>query len=352
MPEVPASLMDGKGRIAFFMFMSLCGIALVGTGWGPVEPPLSPPTGAQVPALKVITTITIPWDLTRNIGGDFVQVTPIVSGSTDIHTFSGPTPALKQQMQEADLIIAMGLEDLEPWFINTYANLNPKPTVLYLIDPGVMRVDPLVNELNPHVWLDPGIVKWFVGNITQALVGKDPAHAADYTQGRDSYLAKLDQLLSWMIGNRTGGYQFAGLKVAEHHPAFFYFLDFLGVKPVAIIAPSEIADPSAAHKAEVINTMLAEGAKIVINEPQLSATAVYDVARAAGANITELTDLLDVPDGQGGIIDTYFEMITFNLYQLAHSVPPPAVTEAWGWYLFAGVADIAVIVVILWLRRR
>ncbi|WP_165679669.1 metal ABC transporter solute-binding protein, Zn/Mn family, partial [Metapseudomonas otitidis] len=62
---------------------------------------------------RVVTTFSILADITREIGGDDIQLTNLVGADADAHVFE-PAPAQVRAVLEADLVIANGL-GFEPW---------------------------------------------------------------------------------------------------------------------------------------------------------------------------------------------------------------------------------------------
>src|SRR5437667_11052681 len=63
--------------------------------------------------LKVLATISIIGDLTRNVGGDRVEVVTLVGPGADAHVYS-PTPGDVSKLTDAKVVIVNGL-GLEGW---------------------------------------------------------------------------------------------------------------------------------------------------------------------------------------------------------------------------------------------
>ena len=61
--------------------------------------------------LEIVTTVSPITNMVQNIGGTYINVTGLVPGGTDSHTFE-PAPSDAKTLQAADMIIVNGL-DLE-----------------------------------------------------------------------------------------------------------------------------------------------------------------------------------------------------------------------------------------------
>src|SRR5437879_12069699 len=68
---------------------------------------------AQSTGVRVLTTFYPVYDYTRNIGGDRVNVSLLVTMTLDVHAFE-PTPSSVQAVATASVLIYNGA-GLEPW---------------------------------------------------------------------------------------------------------------------------------------------------------------------------------------------------------------------------------------------
>ena len=271
--------------------------------------------------LKILTTISVAWDIARNIAGDLATVDSLVPGGTDIHTYSGPTSTQMQDLKNADLLVNMGIPDLEPWLEQTMSSLGSSaPKNLSIVQPSMLKADPdLDNATNPHVWLDPRNVKIFASAITQKLCAISPSNNATFQTNNVAYQARLDGVIGRIQGNAT---IFNGMKVTSRHASFSYFFWLLGIDQRAIIEKVEGQEPSQTWINQVIKMMIAEHITIFIGQPQISQTEIYSIANNAGSKVAWLTDMpgLTMPDGT--VIDSYIGMMDYNLIALAHPVDP------------------------------
>ncbi len=304
--------------------------------------------------LKLIATLTIAQDIAQNIVGDLGTVDVIVSGEEDPHTYE-PKFSEIEKLREADILFALGSEDLEPWLENTLESItndNPDLDVKYLINDTMEKEDPLLGTKNPHVWMDPHNIKTFANDITIILEDKDNSNAAIYENNNKTYQEKIDNLLDEINSEKAN---FKGLKVTVAHPAFFYLFELLEIERIAVIERGEGKEPSAEDIQNVIDTMIEENCHLVVSLPQKSEENVYEIARSTNSDIALLTPLLNVEvewDGKTVEIDNYIDMIKYDLWALKNPSPPPSILEAWWIYIINGAIIAGILVTLTIIRYR
>lgn len=309
-------------------------------------------------AISVVSFNTIVADWANNVLGNVGRAEALVSGSTDIHTYTY-TSADVQKVANADIFIKMGVGGLEPnvdALIDAAKDINPSLYVFTLknatSDPdfGIsMKYDPLINDLNGHFWMSPEYAKILVKKICANFTDYTPANQTAFENNRDSYLMELDQLL-WRIGNFSAWY-YKDMKVVIMHPAFFYLFDLLKINRTAVVEKIQGVEPSAADIANIIDLMNSNHIKIIVANPQHDDEAVIQIARSTGSKIAYLTPLLGVYG-----LTSYIDMIDYDLFALSPAAlrdPPvdPFSSMLWLWILLGAIALIAVIILLIWRYR-
>src|SRR5437764_13368509 len=162
-----------------------------------------PGRGAKV---RVVTTLTDLADLTRQIGGEHVQVFSLATGIEDTHGVP-MKPSFVPQMNKADLLINVGF-GCEHAFLPALLEASKNPRIQYgragYVDCSIgiapMSVPKSTDHSegdvhpygNPHYMLDPVLAKTAIKHIYDALVEAAPQYEAEFKRNRDSYVAKLD----------------------------------------------------------------------------------------------------------------------------------------------------------------
>src|SRR4051794_13139972 len=161
---------------------------------------------ANAAPLKVVTTIQDLASLTKEVGGDRVDVSAIARGYQDPH-FVEPKPSFLLLLRNADLLEVVGLELEIGWLpplLDQSRNANIRPgTKGYLdVSHGVEILDrpTVVNRSmgdvhplgNPHYWLDPANAVRMAIQIQQKLAELRPADAPYFAQRLNAFKIRIN----------------------------------------------------------------------------------------------------------------------------------------------------------------
>ncbi|WP_104097409.1 metal ABC transporter substrate-binding protein [Stutzerimonas kunmingensis] len=269
--------------------------------------------------LQVVTSFSILADLTREVGGDRIELTNLVDADADAHVYE-PSPDDAKALLRADLIIANGL-GFEPWLERLLASSEPKGK---RIDASAGVVPLMLDEdgeavPDPHAWQSLTNAEIYVRNIAKALGELDPANLDVYIERRDAYLARLHALL------KKADAQIAGLpasqrKVVTSHDAFGYLGQAWQLKFIAPLGLSTHDEPSAAEVAALIRQIRNEGVRAVFVENIRDPRLIRQIADEAGAKVggTLYSDAL----ASSGPASTYLGIFEHNLDTLMAALKP------------------------------
>jgi zinc/manganese transport system substrate-binding protein len=226
-------------------------------------------------AVKVLACEPEWGALTQEIGGDLVEVGVATTAMQDPHQVQAK-PSLISRARNADMVVCTGAELEIGWLpVLLQQSGNPK---LQPGQPGNFAAADFVRKLdvpkqvdrsqgdvhpdgNPHVQTDPRNIALVATALGARLAQVDPAHAAQYQQRTAAFAQK------WQANLQRWARQAAPLKgvaVAAHHKAYAYMEDWLGLSEVAVLEPKPGVEPSASHLQEVLDTLKARPAKMVI----------------------------------------------------------------------------------------
>ncbi|MFI8689821.1 metal ABC transporter substrate-binding protein [Stutzerimonas kunmingensis] len=269
--------------------------------------------------LQVVTSFSILADLTREVGGEHIELTNLVDADADAHVYE-PSPDDAKALLRADLIIANGL-GFEPWLERLLASSEPKGK---RIDASAGVVPLMLDEdgeavPDPHAWQSLTNAEIYVRNIAKALGELDPANLNVYIERRDAYLTRLHALL------KKADAQIAGLpasqrKVVTSHDAFGYLGQAWQLKFIAPQGLSTHDEPSAAEVAALIRQIRSEGVRAVFVENIRDPRLIRQIADEAGAKVggTLYSDAL----ASEGPASTYLGMFEHNLDTLMAALKP------------------------------
>jgi len=266
-------------------------------------------TQVHAAKVRVVATLTDLADLTRNVGGDFVDVRSLATGIEDTHGVP-MKPSFVPLLNRADLVVLVGF-DCEHAFLPALLDASKNPNI-QVGKPGYVDCSKGVTPRdvpkstdhsegdvhpygNPHYMLDPVLAKTAVQNIYAALVATAPEHEADFTKNRDAYLAKLDAKIGeWQAALAP----FKGTKFVSYHEHWPYFADRFGLVYAGTIELKPGVDPTPRHIEELVSRMKAEHIPLVVREPQFPEKVPALIAKQSGATLVKL------PIMPGGVPDS------------------------------------------------
>src|ERR671924_179587 len=220
--------------------------------------------------IRVVTTIPDLADMTRQIGGDLVDVTSLATGVEDIHAVP-MKPSFAVLLNRADLVVLMGLED-EHAFLPALLEASRNPKIQRdqsgYIDCSVYirplevptRIDRALGDIhpmgNPHINLDPVRGKDMARAIADGLGRNYPEYQSTFKKNLEVYLATLDAAIArW----QSEAAPLRGVKFVSYHPDLIYFAERYGMKAMGTIEIRAGIDPTPGHIAELEEMMRREG---------------------------------------------------------------------------------------------
>jgi len=230
--------------------------------------------------IKVITSTTdLAW-ATEQIGGELLEVKPLLRGTENPH-YVDAVPEFVRLAADAKAAIIVGL-DLEigwiPKVLARSGNAQVQPggkgyceagKAIAVLEKPAGPVDRSMGDVhpggNPHFWLSPAAMAAAAGPIADTLIAIDPGHAKDYQGGLVKLRATLKEIqargearLKPLLANVKGPV------LMEYHKEFSYFLDTYGLKSLGSIEEKPGVTPSAGRLAEVAQSAKAAGVKFAL----------------------------------------------------------------------------------------
>lgn len=282
--------------------------------------PFSLSTAQAADKLPVVTSFSILADMTRQVGGEHVQITSLVGADEDAHTYE-PTPDDAKALLRARLIIKNGL-GFEPWLDRLVAS-TATPAVVITASRGVI---PRTLEEDgeripdPHAWHNLANSELYVHNIIRALVAADPDHRDDYERNGQAYLKRIYQLLAEAKA-KFGALPAGNRKIVTSHDAFGYLGQAYGIEFLAPQGLSTEREPSAAEVAALITQIRNARVKAVFMENIKDARLLKQIADESGAHIggTLYSDALSA----SGPASTFTGLFEYNLNTLYDALSRP-----------------------------
>ncbi len=311
--------------------------------------------------LQICATVPELGSLSREIGGDRVNVVVFAKGTEDPH-FVEAKPSFIKSLSLCDAYVQVGMELEIGWapvllrearngkvlsgargHIDASSVISPLEVPNTPIDRSMGDVHPFGN---PHFLLDPlnglkvaallrdrfgGIqpnsAAYFVERYNQfrqrlgtALVGEVLAKKYEFeklallfergkltdflkSQGEDT------QLGGWFAALRP----YHGVKVVIDHNMWPYFAERFGLHITDSLEPKPGIPPTTAHLSEVVNAMKANGVKVVLAAAYYDPRYVQFVSENTGAKVVTMAHQAGARPGT----DDYLAFADHNVRQLA-----------------------------------
>jgi zinc transport system substrate-binding protein len=300
----------GSGTFALSFLLAL----VVGCGG---EDGTDPPDTRPV----VVASIFPVGDLTRSMVGELARVEVMLPPGASPATFD-VTPRQLRDLHDAGLFVMIG-GGLDEWAATVPATSGSDARILRLSD-GIplLAGEPIEHEGhthegagNPHIWLDPILVRdQLLPKLQESLTQLLPQGAeaiAERTAGLADSLSALDAEIREILA------PLEKRSFVVTHPAWSYYALRYGLNEVGVIHTHPGHEPSSREMAALLDAALEHEIECLFVEPQIGEVAV----RALAVELSLPTCLVDplggpVVEGRDG----YLSLLRFNTRQLAEGL--------------------------------
>ncbi len=254
--------------------------------------------------LKIFTSFYPIYDFVKKIGKDKVDVSVIVPNGMEPHDFE-PTAKQIIDLQNADAIFVNGM-GFESWI----DKLN-NATIIDLSKDLPAEENTRVS--NPHIWLDPLLVKSQAKNILNSLISLDPQNNLYYNDNHAQFTNQLDRLDGDIIANLTN------CKLRDFlsfHDAFGYFADRYGLIQHSIqgISPETEAPPQKIRESIDLSKQL--GLDVIFTEDNVDPRLTETIAQEINGQVLTLSPIETISDEEIQMNRDYFSKMYDNLNNL------------------------------------
>jgi ABC-type Zn uptake system ZnuABC Zn-binding protein ZnuA len=265
--------------------------------------------------LTVVTTLTVLADMIQQVGGDKVQVKPLVPPGGEVHTYQ-PTPDDIKNVARATIVFYNGAH-LEDWIDETIRSASKPNLQIVVLSEGLPLIKESGNEPNPHLWLDVTNAKAYVEKIRDALSKADPADTSYYADRAQSYLDQLAELDKW-IQAEVDKIPKTRRKLVTFHDAFPYFARRYGFSLHGVLVASPGKEPSARDLAALVRRIKREEVPAVFAEAQFNAKAMEVLAKETGVRV--ITNLYNDTLSTGPEANTYIAMMKHDVTEIVDAL--------------------------------
>jgi zinc transport system substrate-binding protein len=209
----------------------------------------------QESKLNIVASFYPIYEFVKQVGGDKVSVSSLIPVGIEPHDFE-PTIQQIQNAENADIIFYNGLGFESSW-LNKINNDN-------LVDTSRgTNITKIGNTVNPHIWLDPILVKTQIKNIKDTLIKLDPANQEYYENNTINFTKELDSLDTL---TRSALQNCDKKDFIAFHDAFSYFANRYGLKQHSIQGVSPEGEVLPQRMQEIIELAKNLGINVVYSE--------------------------------------------------------------------------------------
>lgn len=252
--------------------------------------------GRTAPLVSVCVSIPPQAFAVERIGGERVEIEVLVGPGQSPATYD-PTPAQMVALDRADLYFRIGVAFENALMVRIertmpdlqIVDLREGITLLRLPDHqhgGGGHDNCAHGAMDPHTWLNPGLMAVQARTIADSLTRHDPEGADIYAVNLsllEADLERVDEEIGEILAPVRGGQMFV------FHPAFGYFAEAYGLEQVAI--EIEGKEPSSQQLGSIIAQGREQRVKAIFVQPEFSTAAATAVAREVGAEVVSIDPL-------------------------------------------------------------
>ncbi len=271
---------------------------------------------------KVVASHNVICDLVKTIAQDTVDLTCLIGGNQDPHTFR-PTPSQRKAIEEAQIILYGGYQ-LEPQVIKLLnATKTPAPRIAVyeqaVSKPILAEHDETEEkkpntdkkadlEPDPHVWNNVENTVAMVEILKGLFLQANPAAADVYLKNSVDLTQKLWQLDAW-IKDQIATIPENKRVLVTTHDSFNYYVQAYRLKNYdSLQGLSTNTSPTATQVRELATEIRQTGVPTIFAESTANDRVINNVARAANAKLSK--EKL-YADGLGGS-NNYTDMMSHN----------------------------------------
>lgn len=273
----------------------------------------------------VVASASMIADMTRNIGGDHIDVEMIVPIGGDPHIYE-PTPGDVRLVRSANLILVNGLT-FEGWINELIENSGTSASTAIVTEGiEVLTSQQYKNSADPHAWMTAHNGKIYSQNIKNALQKLDPIHAEEYEANFQRYILQLEELDQYIIQKIKEIPEVKRILVTSHD-AFQYYGRRYGIRLEAIMGISTEAEAQTSDIIRVNRVIKESQIPAIFIETTINPKLIQQLAEDNKISIGGklYADSIGDKDSPG---NSYINMLRYNTDTIVEALKKDKMEEA------------------------
>ncbi|RKX27229.1 MAG: cation ABC transporter substrate-binding protein [Candidatus Zixiibacteriota bacterium] len=227
----------------------------------------------------------------EQIAGSLVEVNVLVGSGQSPATYD-PTPQQMARLADASFLFTVGvpfeqrlLEKIRSGFKDLKVINTSQGIKLHSISHNHHDLESAAPS-DPHIWLDPSLVKIQSETICKALCRLLPEQQEKFENNLAIFHQRLDSI-AVVVSEKLAALEQRTIYV--FHPSYGYFCDAFDLKQVAIEKDGK--EPSARQLALIVEHCHKDSINVIFVQPQFSHKMAETIAKAIGGNVVPLDPL-------------------------------------------------------------
>ncbi len=242
--------------------------------------------------IKLCVSIPPQAFFVEQIAGDLVDIEVLVKPGSNPSTYT-PKPSQLRVIADAKIYFTIGVAFEKSW-LSRFSSINKNMLIVDTTE-DIEKIpinkhhnhgDHNHGELDPHVWLDPNLVKKQIRVIKDALIKIDKKNSDIYSANYQKFLERLNNI---DIKIRSILEKSSKKEFIVFHPSFGYFAKRYNLKQISI--EKEGKEPSLKHMKEVIDFAKKENIKRVFVAPQFPQKSAKQIAKLIDGKVVVVDPL-------------------------------------------------------------
>ena len=289
-------------------------------------------TGCGAPKVEdngkynVVTTTTLIGDLTKQIGGEYVNVQELMGPGVDPHLYKASAGDVGK-MQNANMVIYNGLH-LEGKMGDVYEDIRGKDKLIIAVSDNIDESKFLdfvtsPGAFDPHIWFDVSLWEEAAKEVTRGLKELDSEHSSEYDVNLEKYLLELEDLNKY-IKERAAELDENERILITAHDAFSYFGEAYGFEVMGLQGISTASEAGTSDVRELANYIVLNKIKAIFVEssvPRKAIEALQEAVRAQGFDVEIGGELYSDSTGDtGSDAETYIGTFKANIDTIVNAL--------------------------------
>ena len=229
----------------------------------------------------------------QEVGGPFVEVQNLTPSGVEPHDLELTADQIRD-ISDADLVVFLG-KGFQPAVEDVVSGTDDARVLDPLAGRHLLQGSEEEGSAaaDPHVWLDPTIMRSIVDEVTSHLSEIDPSHQTEYEDSAEALDLRLAQLDDEF---KSGLENCKSRDIVTSHAAFGYLAHRYDLNQISISGIDPESEPSPGRLAEVARFVRDHDVGTICFEELVSPEIAETIAAETGAHTEVLSPLESQPE--------------------------------------------------------